>query len=149
MPTIDAPVRNVRFDASAPVPEWSHEVIETVIARGSLSDWRLLAAEITRQPWGRVARSVETVTSWGEHYGVDRLLGGLVTTARRRIDDEARLGVAADLKRLRLDAGLTLAAAARLAGTSPATLGAYEAGRVAPSSTVAGRIRRVLAREAT
>jgi hypothetical protein len=35
--------RNLDFDPAAPLNEWPAEAIETVIDRGSLSDWRRLA----------------------------------------------------------------------------------------------------------
>ena len=44
--------RNLDFDATTPVDEWPAEAIETVIDRGSLSDWHRLAEAI-----GRVAAS--------------------------------------------------------------------------------------------
>ena len=67
--------RNLDFDPTVPVDEWPAEAIETVIDRGSLSDWRRLADAIRRDPWGPAARTTETVVAWGEHYGVDALMG--------------------------------------------------------------------------
>ncbi len=44
--------RNLDFDRTAPVEEWPAEAIETVMDRGSLSDWRELAQAIRQQPMG-------------------------------------------------------------------------------------------------
>ena len=41
--------RNVDFNPTAPVDQWPAEAIETVIDRGSLSDWRQLAQAIRRR----------------------------------------------------------------------------------------------------
>ena len=66
--------RNVSVDIAAPVEQWPHEAIETLLDRGSLSDWRRLARRIRDDPWGPVARSVEAIAEWDEHYGVDHLM---------------------------------------------------------------------------
>lgn len=144
MPTIDAPLRNVRFDPAGPVSDWSAEVIETVLDRGSLSDWRLIAAEIQRMPWGRVARQVAEIVSWSEHYGVDELMSAVIDRARQRFDASARQRYASMLRERRLAAGITQAELAEAAGTSTSRLSAYETGAVAPTTTVLGRIEAVL-----
>ena len=144
MPAVDAPIRNVRFDPSDPVSNWSPEVIETVLDRGSLSDWRLIALEIQRQPWGRVARQVVEIVSWSEHYGVDELMSAVIDRARRHFDASARLRYASRLRERRLAAGITQAELAEAAGTSTSRLSAYENGAVAPTTTVLGRIEAVL-----
>lgn len=51
--------RNLDFDSSLPLDEWQAEAIETLIDRGSLSDWRLPAETIRRNPWGPVAHNRE------------------------------------------------------------------------------------------
>ena len=43
--------RNVDVDPASPVDEWPAEAIETLMDRGSLSDWRRLAEAIRRNPW--------------------------------------------------------------------------------------------------
>jgi hypothetical protein len=55
--------RNLDFDPRTPLEQWPAEAIATVIDRGSLSDWRDLAREIRRNPWGSVARTVAAGTS--------------------------------------------------------------------------------------
>lgn len=141
----DGPLRNVDIDPSRPLGDLHPEAIEVILDRGSLADWRIIAAEIERQPWGPVARAVEEITSWGEHYGADRLFAGVVASARQRIDRVARERYAARLRARRREAGLTLRQLATLAGTSESRLSAYETGRVAPTTTVLGRIELILA----
>ncbi len=144
MPRIDAPIRNVRFDPCEPVSQWSPEVIEIVLDRGSLSDWRLITTEIDRRPWGRIARQVAEITSWSEHYGVDELMSTVIARARQRFDAAARLKYATYLRRRRVEAGLTQSELAEAAGTSSSRLSAYENGTVAPTTTVLGRIEALL-----
>jgi DNA-binding transcriptional regulator YiaG len=144
MPEVDAPIRNVDFDPSVPVDSWGPEVIEIVLDRGSLSDWRLLAHEIIVRPWGRVARRVAEVVSWSEHYGVDALMDEVISRARERIDERGRARYAALLRSRRLAVGLTQRELAAMAGTSESRLSAYENAAVAPTTTVMGRIEEVL-----
>jgi CxxC motif-containing protein (DUF1111 family) len=74
--------RNLDFDTTQPIDQWPAEAIETVIDRGSLSDWRQLGEAIRRNPWGSAARTTETVVGWGEHYGVDALMSNVIRHAR-------------------------------------------------------------------
>lgn len=64
--------------------------------------------------------------------------------ARRDADAGARRRFAARLRAMRHQAGLTLREVAELAGTSESRLSAYENSRVAPTTTVFGRIEAVL-----
>lgn len=140
--------RNVEVARGCPVEEWPAEAIETVMDRGSLSDWALLAAAIRSQPWGEVARTVESVASWDEHYGVDRLMQRVVATARHDYDADGRARYAALIRSWRHTTGLSQRSFARLAGTSPSRLCDYENAKVAPTTDVLSRIEGV-ARSAT
>jgi DNA-binding transcriptional regulator YiaG len=133
--------RNVDFDRSLPLDLWPAEAIETLIDRGSLSDWRALAAAIRANPWGRAARTAETVVSWGEHYGVDALIARVIRHAREDIAQRGRAGYAAQIRAWRKRSGMTLRELARAAGTSPSRLSAYENAKVAPTTDVLGRLR--------
>lgn len=141
---IDAPIRNVDVNASQRVAELHPEAVEIMMDRGSLADWRLLATEIRSRPWGRIAHLVENIAGWGEHYGVDLLLQRVVERARQRVDHDARRRYAERLRARRHTAGLTLRETAELAGTSESRLSAYENARVAPTTTVLGRIEAML-----
>ena len=136
--------RNLDVDPASPVASWPAEALEIALDRGSLGDWRRLAAEIRRSPWGRVARTVEDIAGWGEHEGVDALMLSIVERARTEAAAEARRRYADHMRELRTGHGLTLDEVARLAGTSASRLSAYERGHVAPTTEVLGRIERAV-----
>jgi DNA-binding transcriptional regulator YiaG len=135
--------RNLDFDSTAPMDEWPAEAIETVIDRGSLSDWRRLADAIRRNPWGPAARTAETVVAWGEHYGVDALISGLIRHAREDIARQGRDEYASQIRSWRAQTGMTLREFATAAGTSASRLSAYEHAKVAPTTDVLGRLSHV------
>lgn len=135
--------RNLDFDQRAPLNEWPAEAIETVIDRGSLSDWRPLLAEIRRDPWGAAARTAENVASWGEHYGVDALISAAIRDGREEITMRGRAEYAARIRSWRVQAGMTLREFARAAGTSASRLSDYEHAKVAPTTDVLGRLGHV------
>ena len=135
--------RNLDFDASQPLDRWPAEAIETVIDRGSLSDWRRLARAIRRNPWGPAARTAESVAGWGEHYGVDALMSEVIRRAREDVVHRGRAEYAAQIRSWRTQSGMTLRQFARAAGTSASRLSAYEHAKVAPTTDVLGRLRHV------
>jgi DNA-binding transcriptional regulator YiaG len=141
--------RNLTFDPAAPMDQWPAEAIETVIDRGSLSDWRRLAEAIRSDPWGPAARTTETVVAWGEHYGVDALMSGVVSRAREEITLAGRAEYAAQIRSWRAQAGMTLRQFARAAGTSASRLSDYEHAKVAPTTDVLGRLNHVHRRNGT
>jgi DNA-binding transcriptional regulator YiaG len=137
--------RNLDFDPAAPMNRWPAEAIETVIDRGSLSDWRRLARAIRRDPWGPAARTAEVVAAWGEHYGVDALMIGVIRRARESVTLEGRAEYAAQIRAWRTQTGMTLRQFARAAGTSASRLSDYENAKVAPTTDVLGRLSYVAA----
>ena len=137
--------RNLDFDPDAPVDLWPAEAIETVIDRGSLSDWRRLADAIRRNPWGPAARTTETVVAWGEHYGVDVLLANVIAKAREDVALRGRVEYAERIRSWRARTGMTLRQFAREAGTSASRLSDYENAKVAPTTDVLGRLEHVAA----
>jgi DNA-binding transcriptional regulator YiaG len=140
--------RNLDFDRSASVDLWPAEAIETVIDRGSLSDWRHLANAIRRNPWGTAARTTETVVAWGEHYGVDALMANVIRKAREEVAMQGRAEYAARIRLWRAQTGMTVRQFAREAGTSASRLSAYENAKVAPTTDVLGRLQHVAATHA-
>jgi DNA-binding transcriptional regulator YiaG len=137
--------RNVDFDPTVPMDRWPAEAIETLIDRGTLSDWRRLAEAIRRQPWGPAARTAETVVAWGEHYGVDALLGNVIVGARAEVAGRGRAEYAARIRAWRKQTGMTLRQFAQAAGTSASRLSDYENAKVAPTTDVLGRLGHVAA----
>ncbi len=135
-----APFRNVDLGADQPVSDWPGEAIETAIDRGTLADWRVLAAEIRRSPWGPVARTVLDVAGWGEHDGIDRLFSEVVRVARDDVVGPGRRRWADVVRRLRSETGLSMREFASLAGTSASRLSDYENARVAPTTDALARL---------
>lgn len=136
--------RNVEVDPAAPVDEWPFEAIETALDRGSLSDWRALAEAIRHDPWGRVARAVETIAGWSEHYGVDALMRSVIDRARDQVTRAGRAAYASEIRSWREQTGLTLRDFASAAGTSASRLSDYEHAKVAPTTDVLGRLRHAV-----
>jgi DNA-binding transcriptional regulator YiaG len=137
--------RNLDFDPGEPLDRWPAEAIETVIDRGSPSDWSRLADAIRQNPWGSAARTTETVVSWGEHYGVDALMSSVICRAREEVNQRGRAEYAAQIRSWRLQTGMTLRQFALVAGTSASRLSDYENAKVAPTTDVLGRLSHVAA----
>lgn len=134
--------RNVDVEPDAEPDAWPFEAVLAAIERGSLQDWRRLVAAIRAQPWGPCAQAVDTITGWGEHGGLDTLLGGWIQRARAEADDEAVREAGLRLRAVRSGLGLTQREFAPLLGTSAQRLSSYENGRVAPSVAFLGRVER-------
>lgn len=137
--------RNLDFDSTAPMDLWPAEAIETVIDRGSLSDWRRLADAIRRNPWGPAARTTENAIAWGEHYGVDALMSGVIRHAREDVARRGRAEYASQIRSWRVQTGMTLRQFALAAGTSASRLSDYENAKVAPTTDVLSRLNHVVA----
>ncbi|MFI5009701.1 MAG: helix-turn-helix domain-containing protein [Solirubrobacterales bacterium] len=137
--------RNLDVDHTAPVDQWPAEAIETVIDRGSLSDWRHLADAIQHNPWGPAARTAETVVGWDEHYGVDALISNVIRHAREDVALRGRAEYAAQIRSWRTHTGMTLRQFALAAGTSASRLSDYENAKVAPTTDVLARLSHVAA----
>jgi DNA-binding transcriptional regulator YiaG len=140
---MSVPFRNLDFDQSEPLDRWPAEAIETLIDRGALSDWGRLADAIRQDPWGPAARTAETVAGWGEHYGVDALIAGVIRRAREQISRRGRVEYARRIRAWRAQTGMTLHQFAQAAGTSASRLSAYENAKVAPTTDVLGRLEHV------
>jgi DNA-binding transcriptional regulator YiaG len=95
---------------------------------------------IRHNPWAPAARTAETVVGWGEHYGVDALISGVITHAREDVTLQGRAEYAAQIRAWRTQSGMTLRQLARAAGTSASRLSAYENAKVAPTTDVLGRL---------
>ena len=77
-----APIRHIDLAVDAPLAEWPMEAIEALLDRGTIGDWRVIATEIGRSPWGAVARTVDTIAGWDEHGEVDTLMRIVIDRAR-------------------------------------------------------------------
>jgi DNA-binding transcriptional regulator YiaG len=138
--------RNLTTDPASPVAEWPTEAVLTALERGGLADWRRLAAEIRREPWGRTARQVEEVLSHTRPYGVAEAMEEVVAQARARAEQAERAEVATEVREAIARSGLTSTEFATRIGTSRSRLSTYATGRVVPSAALMVRIRRAAGR---
>lgn len=136
--------RNLTTDPSEPVANWPTEAVQTALERGSLPDWRRLAAEVQRHPWGKVARTIEEVLSYSRPYGVAELMEMVIARARARTEQSERETVAEEVRQAIERSGLTRAELASRLGTSGSRLSTYASGKVMPSATFMVRLRRLV-----
>ena len=134
--------RNVDGDSSDPVEAWPYEAMVAAIERGTIHDWAKISAAVRREPWGEVSRAVEDYLAYAEHSGVTELLDRAIHQARADADRSDREEVAARVRQLIGESGLTAAAFAARAGTSASRLSTYASGKVVPSATMMLRLER-------
>jgi DNA-binding transcriptional regulator YiaG len=137
--------RNVEADPNEPVEQWPYEALVTALERGGLRQWRRVAAEIRRRPWGRTARSVEDYASYTQPSAVTALLLRSVARARSAALRAESLEVAAEVRALVASSGLSRGEFAAAVGTSASRLSTYCTGSVTPSAGLMVRMRRVSA----
>jgi len=133
--------RNVDVAPGSPVESWPYEAIVTVIERGTVTDWLLLTAAFSRDPWGVVARQVEEYLGYEQPYGVGPLLTRAIARARSQAEARERAAVAQEVADLVARSGLSLAELASRIGTSRSRLSTYRSGSVTPSAALLLRLR--------
>jgi hypothetical protein len=140
--------RHLDIGPDAHVASWPTEGILAALERGSLRDWRRIAAAVRADPWGPVARRLEDALAVQQPYGTATLLQRALDRARAAAATHERDEVARRV-RVWLDAsGLGRAAFAEAIGTSPSRLSTYLNGKVAPASTLLVRMEGVAQRAA-
>lgn len=135
--------RNIDITPDDPVAQWHNEGIQAALERGDLSDWRKIASEVARAPWGQVAQELEEVLTYARPYGVADLMEDVVRTARTRVEQAERDEVAMEIRHIVETSGLNGQEFARQIGTSASRLSTYIHGRVVPSATLLVRMRQV------
>jgi DNA-binding transcriptional regulator YiaG len=135
--------RNISASPDDPVETWPFEGILTAVERGSLPDWRRLAAAIRADPWGPVAQQVLEAIRLAHPYGTAELLTGVIARARKQAADSEREMVAAEIRDLLSRCGLSAQDFAERIGTSRSRLSTYMSGKVVPSAVLILRMRRV------
>ena len=135
--------RNVSSSPQDPVESWPFEGILATVERGTLPDWRRLAAAIRVDPWGPVAQQVLEAIRLSRPYGTSELLDGVVSRARLEAADSERGEVASEIRKLVDDSGLPRQDFADRIGTSRPRLSTYISGKVMPSASLMVRMRRV------
>jgi DNA-binding transcriptional regulator YiaG len=134
--------RNITASPDDPVETWPFEGILAAVERGTLPDWRRLAAAIHTDPWGPVGRQVLEAVRLSRPYGTTELLEGVVQQARQQAAEAERDEVAAEIRDLVRHSGLTQQEFAERIGTSRSRLSTYMAGKITPSAALMLRIRR-------
>jgi DNA-binding transcriptional regulator YiaG len=135
--------RNLSISPEDPVETWPFEGILAAIERGTLPDWRRLAAVIDADPWGPVARQVEEALVISQPYGTAPLMQAVIETARSAAAESEREAVASEVRSLVCASGLSQRAFAARVGTSASRLSTYMSGRVAPSAPLLFRMRHM------
>ncbi len=135
--------RNLTASPDDPVETWPFEGILAAVERGTLPDWRRIADVIQGDPWGPVAQQVLEAVRLARPYGTAELLEGVVDRARKLAADSERGEVAAEVRRLVSDSGLSQRDFADRIGTSRSRLSTYMSGKVTPSAALMVRMRRV------
>ena len=131
--------RNVDASPDDPVETWPFEGILAAVERGTLPDWRRLAAAIRADPWGPVAQQVLEAIRLSHPYGTAELLEGVVARARELAIDSEREEVASEVRDLVARSRLSKQDFAERVGTSRSRL---STGKVVPSATLIVRMRR-------
>ena len=140
--------RNVTASPEDPVETWPFEGVLAAVERGTLPDWRRLARAIRADPWGPVAQQVLEAIQLSRPYGTSELLEGVVGRARELATESERAEVAAEIRDLVGESGLSQQDFAERAGTSRSRLSTYMSGKVVPSAALIVRMRRVARRAA-
>jgi DNA-binding transcriptional regulator YiaG len=137
--------RNITASVDDPVETWPFEGILAAVERGTLPEWRRLAAAIRADPWGPVAQQVLEAVGLSRPYGTTELLTTVVERARQDAADTERELVAAEIRDLVTRSGLSRQDYALRLGTSRPRLSTYMSGKVTPSAALMLRMRRVCA----
>jgi hypothetical protein len=137
--------RNLGITPDAPVSSWPTEAVQAALERGDLEHWQRIAAEVNRDPWGRIARQLEEVLSHSRPYGVADAMDVVLARARRHAEDSEREEVAAEVRDAIARSGMSRSEFASRIGTSPSRLSTYATGKVTPSATLMIRMRRIAA----
>ena len=140
--------RHLDVAPDAPVEAWPTEGVMAALERGGLGAWRRLAAAVRADPWGRVARRLESALAASRPYGAAPLMDRVLAHARRDAEEAERAEVAGRVRAHLEASGLGRAAFAEAIGTSTSRLSTYVTGKVAPSSTLLVRMERVASRAA-
>ena len=137
--------RNITATVDDPVETWPFEGILAAVERGTLPDWRRLAAAVRADPWGPDAQQVLEAVDMSRPYGTSELLTAVIQRARQDAADAERDEVASEIRDLVTRSGMSQQDFALRLGTSRPRLSTYMSGKVTPSASLMLRMRRVAA----
>lgn len=141
--------RNVEGSVDAPVEHWPYEALVAAIERGTIGDWLPIIRAIEADPWGPVARRIESYLGYATPDGVGPLLRRSVDRARSQAESRERALVAAQVRSLIKRSGLSNENFARSIGTSRSRLSTYASGKVTPAATLLVRMEQLVDRQQT
>lgn len=82
--------RNLNVTPADPVEAWGVEGILAAIDRGSLPDWRRIAAAVRASPLGLVTADLEQALEVAEDRGVAATLRRIAAHARQELEQASR-----------------------------------------------------------
>lgn len=132
--------RNVDASPSDPVATWPYEALVTAIERGFVQDWKPIFENVSAEPWGNVARSIEKYLTYSESGGIPTLFALAVEISRKNLELREKEEVARRVREAIAGSGLTAAEFATRVGTSASRLSTYATGTVTPSAHMLLRI---------
>lgn len=137
--------RNVSTSPDTPVAEWPHEVFRAIIEYGMIEDYRVIAGEVRRRPWGEAATTLSEVLDYVDQSAARELLSLVLEGARDDARRQERDEVAAHLVDLIGGSGLSRETFAARCGTSASRLSTYLNGKVEPRAGFVVRAEAVAA----
>ena len=135
--------RNIDATPADPVEVWGVEGLLAAVDRGSLPDWRRIAAAVSAEPRGPFATLLLQALDLAEDRGVVATMRRAVARAREYAEQSARDEVRGRLRELVDESGFTAAEFAARLGTSPSRLSTYLSGKVVPSAALLVRAERL------
>jgi hypothetical protein len=126
-----------------PVEFWPTAAIRSALQGGDIATWKLIAAALKRDPYGRTARQVEEVLEGTRPYGISKALWEVLERARTHLEANERAEVARHVRLLIDRSGLAQQEFASRIGVAPGDLAAYLDGSISPSASLMIRIRRL------
>ncbi|AKN15505.1 hypothetical protein [Mycobacterium haemophilum] len=133
----------VRDDPDQPVEFWSTAAIRSALHGGDIEIWKLIAAAVKRDPYGRTARQVEEVLEGTRPYGICKALWEVLERARAHLEINERAEVARHVRLLIDRSGLGQQEFASRIGVAPEDLASYLDGSTSPSAALMIRMRRL------
>ena len=135
--------RNITASVDDPVETWPFEGILAALERGTLPDWRRLAAAVREDPFGPVAQQILAALRLSRPYGTTELFESIIEGARGALAAAEREQVATQVRELVSQSGLAREEFASRVGTSRSRLSTYISGTVIPSAALMVRMREL------